>query len=112
MVRAIEAGDALAWDLPAEAAVAFLFGFFRRDYGAAGLYDLQKSTVPMTVHQLIGGGRHADALPAMRRAIPGHAEGARHASATLWISGGVLVTAFTVGWLTHQALLLVPGVLP
>lgn len=29
--------------LPDEAAKAFLFGFFRRDYGAAGLYDLQKS---------------------------------------------------------------------
>lgn len=27
--------------LPEEAAVAFLFGFFRRDYGAAGLYDLR-----------------------------------------------------------------------
>jgi ferrous iron transport protein B len=27
-------------NLPAEASVAFLFGFFRRDYGAAGLYDL------------------------------------------------------------------------
>jgi ferrous iron transport protein B len=31
--------------LPKEAAVAFLFGFFRRDYGAAGLYDLQQSGV-------------------------------------------------------------------
>ena len=29
--------------LPKEAAFAFLFGFFRRDYGAAGLYDLQKA---------------------------------------------------------------------
>ncbi len=29
--------------LPDQTAVAFLFGFFRRDYGAAGLYDLQKS---------------------------------------------------------------------
>ena len=29
--------------LPSEAAVAFLFGFFRRDYGAAGLYDLKKA---------------------------------------------------------------------
>jgi ferrous iron transport protein B len=28
--------------LPQEAAVSFLFGFFRRDYGAAGLYDLQR----------------------------------------------------------------------
>jgi ferrous iron transport protein B len=28
--------------LAREAAVAFIFGFFRRDYGAAGLYDLQE----------------------------------------------------------------------
>ncbi|MEJ2502772.1 MAG: nucleoside recognition domain-containing protein, partial [Gemmatimonadota bacterium] len=28
--------------LPAEAAQAFLFGFFRRDYGAAGLFDLNQ----------------------------------------------------------------------
>ena len=27
--------------LPDKVAVAFLFGFFRRDYGAAGLYDLR-----------------------------------------------------------------------
>jgi ferrous iron transport protein B len=26
--------------LPEEAAIVFIFGFFRRDYGAAGLYDL------------------------------------------------------------------------
>jgi ferrous iron transport protein B len=36
--------------LPDQAAVAFLFGFFRRDYGAAGLYDLQAS---MTGAQLL-----------------------------------------------------------
>jgi ferrous iron transport protein B len=30
-----------ALGLPPEAASVFLFGFFRRDYGAAGLYDLQ-----------------------------------------------------------------------
>jgi ferrous iron transport protein B len=29
--------------LPDKAAVAFLFGFFRRDYGAAGLYDMKKA---------------------------------------------------------------------
>jgi ferrous iron transport protein B len=28
--------------LPAETAEAFLFGFFRRDYGAAGLFDLNQ----------------------------------------------------------------------
>ena len=31
--------------LPKETATAFLFGFFRRDYGAAGLYDLKKAGV-------------------------------------------------------------------
>ncbi len=31
--------------LPAETAVAFLYGFFRRDFGAAGLYDLHSSGI-------------------------------------------------------------------
>lgn len=39
--------------LPPEAAVAFLYGFFRRDFGAAGLYDLHSagllSGVPLLV---------------------------------------------------------------
>jgi ferrous iron transport protein B len=30
-----------ALGLPRETAISFIFGFFRRDYGAAGLYDLQ-----------------------------------------------------------------------
>ncbi len=43
----------LAWmGLPSSASVAFLFGFFRRDYGAAGLYDLYKSG-GMTDNQLV-----------------------------------------------------------
>lgn len=37
--------------LPKETAVAFIFGFFRRDYGAAGLYDLQTKGL-MDVRQL------------------------------------------------------------
>lgn len=32
-----------ALGLPAETAAVFLFGFFRRDYGAAGLYDLSQT---------------------------------------------------------------------
>ncbi|HNX81763.1 MAG TPA: ferrous iron transporter B [Candidatus Omnitrophota bacterium] len=38
--------------LPSETAVAFLFGFFRRDYGAAGLYDV-KNAGGMTGNQLV-----------------------------------------------------------
>ena len=41
-----------AMGLPASAAPAFLFGFFRRDYGAAGLYDLNRSGV-FTNNQLL-----------------------------------------------------------
>ncbi len=35
--------------LPPEAAVAFLYGFFRRDFGAAGLYDLHNSGILLGV---------------------------------------------------------------
>ena len=35
--------------LPDEATVAFLFGFFRRDYGAAGLYDLRNAMTPTQI---------------------------------------------------------------
>jgi ferrous iron transport protein B len=31
--------------LPNDAATAFIFGFFRRDFGAAGLYDLQTAGI-------------------------------------------------------------------
>jgi len=37
--------------LPEKTAVAFVFGFFRRDFGAAGLYDMQKAGI-FTVNQL------------------------------------------------------------
>jgi ferrous iron transport protein B len=31
--------------VPGDAAVAFLYGFFRRDFGAAGLYDLNSAGI-------------------------------------------------------------------
>ncbi|MBI4973223.1 ferrous iron transporter B [Candidatus Roizmanbacteria bacterium] len=37
--------------LPPRTAVAYIFGFFRRDYGAAGLYDMQKAGI-FSVNQL------------------------------------------------------------
>jgi ferrous iron transport protein B len=42
-VKAVDAMEPLmaSLGLPRDVAVAFIFGFFRRDYGAAGLYDLQ-----------------------------------------------------------------------
>lgn len=38
--------------LPEKTAVAYLFGFFRRDYGAAGLYDMKKAGL-FTGNQLV-----------------------------------------------------------
>ncbi|GAB4286932.1 MAG: hypothetical protein Fur0025_19910 [Oscillatoriaceae cyanobacterium] len=43
---------ALALGLPKEAAPIFLYGFFRRDYGAAGLFDMQQQGI-FTGNQLL-----------------------------------------------------------
>jgi ferrous iron transport protein B len=49
IVRGLE--PVMVWmGLPPDAAVAFLFGFFRRDYGAAGLYDLSNQ---LTGNQMV-----------------------------------------------------------
>ena len=41
-----------ALGLPEKAAVSFLFGFFRRDYGVAGFYDMKKAGL-LTGNQLV-----------------------------------------------------------
>ena len=50
-IRVLEAPVRLI-GLPEDAAEVFLFGFFRRDYGAAGLYDLNKTGI-LTTRQLL-----------------------------------------------------------
>ena len=51
LVKALE--SPIRWlGLPDKAAIAFLFGFFRRDYGAAGLYDLKKANL-LSGNQLV-----------------------------------------------------------
>ncbi len=89
--------------LPNEAAVAFLFGFFRRDYGAAGLYDLQKAG-GLTMHQLtVAAITLTLFLPCVAQFLVMQKE--RGTKVTLWISAGVLVIAFAAGFLTHVGLL-------
>lgn len=44
LIRCLEPAAGLL-GLPPQVATVFLFGFFRRDYGAAGLYDLQAAGV-------------------------------------------------------------------
>ncbi|MEB3231781.1 MAG: nucleoside recognition domain-containing protein, partial [Leptolyngbyaceae bacterium] len=51
LIRGLE--PITAWlGLPASTAPIFLYGFFRRDYGAAGLFDLQQG-VGLTGNQLV-----------------------------------------------------------
>lgn len=85
--------------LPDQAAVAFLFGFFRRDYGAAGLYDLQKSGA-MTGNQLaVAAITLTLFLPCIAQFLIMKKE--RGWKMTLLSSAGITALAFTVGFLAN-----------
>jgi ferrous iron transport protein B len=88
--------------LPDQAAQAFLFGFFRRDYGAAGLYDMRAmmtngqilvSTVTMTLF-----------IPCVAQVAVTVKE--RGWKAALGIMLFVFPFALIVGYLVHLALTL------
>jgi len=85
--------------LPDEAAVAFLFGFFRRDYGAAGLYDLQKAGA-MTGNQLaVAAITLTLFLPCIAQFLILKKE--RGWKLAVFTSAGILVTAFLVGFIAN-----------
>jgi ferrous iron transport protein B len=94
--------------LPGEAAVAFIFGFFRRDYGAAGLYDLQEKG-------LMDGRQLTVAAVTLTLFIPCVAQFLIMKKERGWkvaIAIGLFVSvfAFSTGWLLNK-LLLLTGVL-
>lgn len=85
-----------ALGLPRETAVVFLFGFFRRDYGAAGLFDMAKSGA-LTVQQL------AVAAVTLTIFIPCIAQFSvmlkeRGVKAALAMAGFIFPFAFAVGY--------------
>ena len=90
--------------LPGEAAVAFLFGFFRRDYGAAGLYDLYSDGL-LTGNQLaVAAVTLTLFLPCVAQLLVMKKEqGWKAAAAT---SAFVLAVAFVVGFLLNAVLVL------
>ncbi|MCF8231997.1 MAG: ferrous iron transport protein B [Bacteroidales bacterium] len=86
--------------LPEESSKAFLFGFFRRDYGAAGLYELQGllnanqlaiSAVVLTLF-----------VPCIAQLMVMFKERGAKTAAGIFVF--VLVLAFSTGWLLHLAL--------
>lgn len=88
--------------LPGDSATAFLFGFFRRDYGAAGLFDLQR-TGGLTGNQLaVAAITLTLFLPCVAQLLILKKE--LGWKVTLLTSGGILLTAFGVGAAVHQVL--------
>jgi len=81
--------------LPDKAAVSFLFGFFRRDYGAGGLYDMQKAG-------LLNGNQLAVACVMLTLFLPCVAQFLMNVKERGWktgvaISAFILVFSFAVG---------------
>ncbi len=88
--------------LPDETAVTFLFGFFRRDYGAAGLYD---------VSQMLTGAQLAVAAVTLTLFVPCIAQFAvmlkeRGPRMALGVVAFIFPFAFLVGGLLSRALML------
>ncbi len=91
-----------ALGLPGEAASVFLFGFFRRDYGAAGLYDLQAGG-------LLSGRQLVVAAVTLTLFIPCVAQFAvmlkeRGWKTALGIAAFILPFSFGTGFLLNRAL--------
>ena len=81
--------------LPDKAAVAFLFGFFRRDYGAGGLYDMQNAG-------LLNGNQLVVACVTLTLFLPCVAQFLMNVKERGWktgvaISAFILVFSFAVG---------------
>lgn len=97
-----------AMGLPAEAAVIFLYGFFRRDYGAAGLYDLADAGLLAPAQLVVAAVTLTLFLPCIAQfGVMWKERGPRVA---LTITGVVLLVAFGTGWSLHHAITWVGGV--
>ena len=94
--------------LPHEASAAFIFGFFRRDFGAAGLYDLQNQGLLTPVQLTVAAVTLTLFVPCVAQFLVMQKE--RGWRTSLMIFFLVTGMAFTVGW-TLNKLLLMTGIL-
>lgn len=88
--------------LPKESAMAFLFGFFRRDFGVAGLYDLKKSGVLTGVPLVVSVVTLALFLPCIAQFSMNIKE--RGLKTALLMAGFIFPFAFLVGGLVNLIL--------
>jgi ferrous iron transport protein B len=89
--------------LPGEASTAFILGFFRRDFGAAGLYDLQTEGLLDPVQLTVAAVTLTLFVPCVAQFLVMQRErGWRTALLIFFIVTGL---AFSVGWSLNQFLL-------
>jgi len=88
--------------MPPRTAQVFLFGFFRRDYGAAGLYDLHRAGAFTGVQLVVGAVALTLFMPCVAQFLMTAKE--RGWWAGLAIAGTVSVTAFVVAFVVFHAL--------
>jgi ferrous iron transport protein B len=92
-----------ALGLPVEAAAAFIFGFFRRDFGAAGLYDLQTEGLLSPVQLTVAAVTLTLFVPCVAQFLMMKKE--RGWKTALGIFAFVTVLAFAAGWALNRFLL-------
>ena len=90
--------------LPNEASAAFIFGFFRRDFGAAGLYDLQTQGLLNPVQLTVAAVTLTLFVPCVAQFLVMQKErGWRTSLAIFFLVTGM---AFGVGWSLNKFLLM------
>jgi ferrous iron transport protein B len=100
-IRALE--HPVRWiGLPSDAATVFLFGFFRRDYGAAGLYDLNQEGGLTGVQVTVATIALTLFLPCIAQFLINVKE--RGWKMGVGVSVFVLLAAFGVAWLVNLIL--------
>lgn len=91
-----------ALDLPADTATVFLFGFFRRDYGAAGLFEMSQLGL-LSVRQLtVAAVTLTLFVPCVAQFLMMMKE--RGTRTALAVAAFVTPFAFGTGWLVNQVL--------
>jgi len=89
--------------LPVEATSAFVFGFFRRDFGAAGLYDLQFKGLLTATQLTVAAVTLTLFVPCVAQFLMMKKE--RGLKVSLGIFVFVSLCAFASGWLLNKFLL-------
>jgi ferrous iron transport protein B len=88
--------------VPGDAAVAYIYGFFRRDFGAAGLYDLYSSGILTGIPLIVSAVVITLFVPCIAQfTVMGRERGWKTAFA---IAAFILPFSFLIGWLVNLAL--------